>query len=132
MDKMPNSVNEGIALETYKSLISISVEVFKYLALLNGGAAAAVLAGFDRLVKNIPLGALQIAVISFVVGLLLCGLAMFCAYWTQISLFNEYMGRMRRIHGSILLAAALCSALSLIAFAVGAMVSALSAHATST
>ncbi|CAM3450898.1 hypothetical protein BOSP111201_05605 [Bordetella sputigena] len=35
--------------ETYKSMISISVEGFKYLALLNGGAAAGMLTTFDRL-----------------------------------------------------------------------------------
>ncbi|WP_197330141.1 hypothetical protein [Ralstonia syzygii] len=40
-------------IETYKSMVSISVEAFKYLALLNGGAAAGMLAAADKVVKCI-------------------------------------------------------------------------------
>lgn len=79
--------------ETYKSMISISTEGFKLLALLNGGAAAGMLAAFQHLSKSIPPFALQISIACFALGLFFVGVAILAAYMTQNTLYNESMNR---------------------------------------
>ncbi|AQW30532.1 hypothetical protein B0B51_11535 [blood disease bacterium A2-HR MARDI] len=117
-------------IETYKSMISISVEAFKYLALLNGGAAAGMLAGADKLVKILPLCPLRFTLACFVVGLLADGLALFLSYWTQSSLFNESFNRAPTgRHITIVKAAVALCLLSLLAFCIGALVAAMNIHA---
>lgn len=114
--------------ETYKSMVSISVEAFKYLALLNGGAAVGVLAAFDRLTKWIPVYSLQVAMACFIAGLLLDGMAMFCSYLTQLILYGEDMGwNKKRRHLVFLIVAFIFCALSLLTFSVGAISAVMSA-----
>lgn len=114
--------------ETYKSMISISVEVFKYLALLNGGAAIGTLAAFDRLVDWIPICNLQIAMYCFVAGLVFDGVAVFCSYWTQLTLYGEDMGwNKTRRHVAFLRGATVFCILSLAAFTLGAVSAVLAA-----
>ena len=116
-------------IETYKSMISISVEAFKYLALLNGGAAAGMLATSERLVKILPLLSLRVTLACFVAGLVFDGLALFLAYWTQNTLFNEELNRAPRgRHVKMVGAATALCILSLIAFCVGALVAAMNIH----
>jgi hypothetical protein len=109
------------AVESYKSLISISVEGFKFLALLNGGAAVAVLAYLGNCVAKgcrppdmrIPLG-------LFLAGLFLCGLTFLASYQTQLRLYNESLGRAaENSHRPWLRGAMLLASLSLLAFAAG-------------
>lgn len=78
--------------ETYKSLITISLEAFKFCALANGGAAVAILAYLGNIAAKTdlttPIG-IRCAMGAFLFGLLSCGIAMVFAYLTQLQLFNE-------------------------------------------
>jgi hypothetical protein len=78
--------------ETYKSLITISVEAPKLVALLNGGAAVALLAYLGNFASRS--GAkrppnMTWALICFAIGLILTVLAFISSYFTQLRLFNE-------------------------------------------
>ena len=110
-------------METYKSLISISVEGFKYLALINGGAAVALLAFLGNLTKNgKPAPALHWPMLWFLIGLAACGAAMFFAYATQLKLLNE-INRSRTVpvsHSFLLYVAMACYVVSLGSFCIGA------------
>jgi hypothetical protein len=76
--------------ETYKSLITISIEGFKFCALANGGAAVAILAYLGNVAaKSVPVPDMQCAMGWFLAGLVTCGLAMFFSYQTQLQLFQE-------------------------------------------
>jgi len=112
--------------ETYKSLITLSVEGFKFCALANGGAAVALLAYLGNIAsKGASVPNMRLPMAWFLVGLGLCGLAMFLAYLTQLYLFREsrdgalpgavMANRHRWMHTSSMTA----FALSLAAFCVG-------------
>jgi hypothetical protein len=81
-------------VETYKSLIQISLEALRFLALVNGGAAIALInyitSGLQKTGHapdaRLPMG-------FFLGGLVCCGVAFFSSYCTQNILFNEAMGR---------------------------------------
>jgi ABC-type sugar transport system permease subunit len=78
--------------ETYKSLITIAIEVLKTLALVNGGAAVAILAYLGNLTSREPARSLPNmtwALVSFALGLFLTVLAFIVAYLTQLQLYNE-------------------------------------------
>ncbi len=110
-------------VETYKSLITISTEVFKYLILLNGGAAAGMLAGIEKIVRVIDSSCIRVAMICFVVGLVLATMATFGAYFTQRRLHDENIGA--KPHGGhswwVGIVVILCLG-SLVAFSAGALV----------
>ena len=82
--------DEEHALETYKSLISVSMEGLKTLLLVNGGAVVAIVAflGQSSLGPGLaphfwwPLG-------FFVAGVTSCTCAFIGSYFTQFSLYNE-------------------------------------------
>lgn len=82
--------NEEHAIETYRSLISVSMEGLKTLLLINGGAVVAVLAYLGqspqgpRLAPHVwwPLG-------LFVAGVVCCTFAFLGSYATQFALYNE-------------------------------------------
>ncbi|TQJ97288.1 hypothetical protein [Achromobacter sp. SLBN-14] len=108
--------------ETYKSMISISTEGFKLLALLNGGAAAGMLAAFPHLSKSIPPFALQISIACFAIGLVFVGVAFLAAYATQNALYNESMKRpMPKSHVVYLKRAFRACVFSLVFFLGGAL-----------
>lgn len=116
-------------IETYKSMINISVEGFKILALLNGGAAAGILAAFDKVRASIDAVALKAAVISFVIGLTLVVLAFLLSYATQLTLFEElHDRRVQRSHMRYFYGALFSCVLSLGAFAYGALRAASGIH----
>ena len=78
--------------ETYKSLITISVEALKMVALINGGAAVALLAYLGNFTSRS--GArrppnMTWALMCFAIGLFLTVLAFIASYFTQLRLFNE-------------------------------------------
>lgn len=81
------SFNDEHAIETYKSLISISTEAFKTFQWLNGGAAVALLAYIgQRPELAVPA---KCALTLFVAGLVSASAAFVTAYLTQLALYNE-------------------------------------------
>lgn len=118
--------NDEHAIETYKSLISISVEGLKTLQLINGGAVVALLAYLGQVSNRAQLaGRVGCPLILFVLGLTAGTAAFVTSYETQLTLYNEdvrpneYKGsrsnRWLRITFGL-------AVLSLLAFAVGAFV----------
>lgn len=80
-------------VETYKSMITVSLEAYKYLALLNGGAAAGMLANSGRLVDLIGASNFRVSIELFTWGLVSTGIAMIFAWLTQNRLHNENLIR---------------------------------------
>ena len=120
---MPRDLISDHWLETYKSLVTLSIEGFKFSALINGGAAVALLAYLGNVSSKITsVPDMRWPMMAFLVGLALCGFAMLGAYLTQLKLLNE-IGRSEKpvMHHSWLLWVAIgFFALSLFAFGVGA------------
>ncbi|WP_144769637.1 hypothetical protein [Herbaspirillum sp. SJZ099] len=109
-------------LETYKSMISISVEGFKYLALLNGGAAAGLMSGLNALKQSVSMCALKVAIACFALGLILNCVAFFGSYFTQNAIFNESIGQAKsNAHVPYFLLATIFCILSIVAFGLGCL-----------
>lgn len=109
-------------LETYRSLIAISVEGFKFSALANGGAAVALLAYLGNVTsKGVSGPDMRCPMAAFLAGLAMCGIAMLLGYLTQLSLFSETNPHTKpyAAHGRLLWAAIACYACSLVAFGFG-------------
>jgi len=109
-------------LETYKSLITLSIEGFKFSALANGGSAVALLAYLGNVAgKGVVTPDMRCPMLAFLIGLSACGLSMLFAYLTQLKLLNE-IGRSEKspfTHARLLWGAIILFALSIIAFGVG-------------
>jgi hypothetical protein len=77
--------------ETYKSLITISVECLKMLALVNGGAAVALLTYMGNLVSRSNRAPPHItpALLFFCGGLFAAVVAFILGYLVQLQLYNE-------------------------------------------
>lgn len=107
--------------ESYKSLVTLSVEAFRYLVLINGGAIVALLAYLGN-TKDGETPELGIPSLWFIVGLVACGFAMAFAYLTQLRLFNDLLlaGKFSTSHKPTLRAAMLCFVISLSSFSYGA------------
>jgi len=81
-------------LETYKSLITLASEGFKFCALANGGAAVAILAYLGNVVgKGGSAPDMHSAMAAFLSGLVLCGFAMIFAYCNQLNRLNRLSKR---------------------------------------
>lgn len=80
-------------VETYKSMITVSLEAYKYLALLNGGAAAGMLANSRRLIELIGAANFRVSIELFAWGLVSTAVAMIFAWLTQNRLHNENLIR---------------------------------------
>jgi hypothetical protein len=110
-------------VETFKSTISLSTEIFKYLTLLNGGAVAGMLTTLDKLSRILSVVTIRMAVAAFVVGLILNGVGIFALYFSQTVAYREFEIRpdrpSQRAH---LIAAAMFQIFSLTAFCFGALV----------
>lgn len=106
--------------ETYKSMIVIATDGFKFLALANGGAAVAILAYLGNVTKNgCSILDMSQAMGAFLVGLVLCGGAMVSAYELQRRRLNNVKDR-KSPEGDPLLKLTLgLSVLSLVAFGCG-------------
>jgi hypothetical protein len=86
----PLDIRKEHAIETYKSLIQVSVEGMKLLALLNGGAAVALLAYLGNVAgKSLPPPDMRLPMAFFLVGLVLSGVGFFGSYFTQLRLYDE-------------------------------------------
>ena len=93
--------------ETYKGLLTISVEALKMLALVNGGGAIAVLTYLGNLVARSPVPAhtadIGPALLWYSGGLFATVIAFIVVYVTQLRLFQEEVRRrdglnFRRVH----------------------------------
>ena len=110
-------------LETYKSLITLSIEGFKFSALANGGAAVALLAYLGNVAgKGVATPDMRCPMAAFLAGRCACGFAMLFAYLTQLKLLNEIGTKAdsRLSHGWALWTAILLFTGSLGAFGFGA------------
>lgn len=110
-------------IETYKSLITLSVEGFKFSLLANGGAAVALLSYLAAVTGRTPhVTDLRVPTAAFLLGLVVCGMAMLFAYFTQLKLLNEGSrpGHFPRLsHGWLLWLSIALFACSLGAFSYG-------------
>lgn len=112
------------AIETYKSLIQISVEGMKLLALLNGGAAVAILAYLGNLAGKSPvMPDMRCPMGFFLAGLVLCGFCFVSSYLTQLTLYSESLGwptkRFYKKYNFWLIVAMFFVIASILAFAFG-------------
>ncbi|GAB2843278.1 hypothetical protein GCM10027277_08340 [Pseudoduganella ginsengisoli] len=110
-------------LETYKSLITLSIEGFKFSALANGGSAVALLAYLGNVAgKGVATPDMRCPMATFLFGLACCGFAMLFAYLAQLKLLNESAvgNRPRLSHAWVLWVAIVLFGCSLAAFGVGA------------
>jgi hypothetical protein len=111
------------AIETYKSLISISTEAFKALQLLNGGAIVALLAFIGQTAPTNPeiLTQARWPIGLFVTGLALGTFVYITAYNTQLTLHNENIGEKPvGAHKYWLRVSFVLATLSMIFFSLGA------------
>lgn len=94
---MSEDFNALHRIETYKSLITVSIEAKRFLALVNGGAAIALLNYATSVVQKVGHAPdVRWPMALFLAGLVLCGWTFLASYWTQNILFNESMGRVQR------------------------------------
>ena len=118
---------EDQAIETYKSMISISVEGLKSLLLINGGAIVAILAYMGQAPQGRAAAAHMMGPLSFfVAGIFLCVLSFGGAYVTQFTLLEESVGDMRAApphHMRAVWLTAVFALLSVTCFATGSLVS---------
>lgn len=125
---MASNFEDERAIETYKSLVQISLAGLKLLALLNGGAAVALLAYLGNIAgKGMSAPDVQFPMGCYLVGLVLCGLAFLASYLTQLRLYNESVGGRGSgagRHELWLYLAIILAFLSLAAFAFGSYSSA--------
>ena len=108
-------------LETYKSLVTISVEGFKYSTAINGGAAIAILAYLSNVAGKTAAPDFRFAMAAFLIGVVFCGVSFCGSYCTQLKLFNEAMSNKSATkHSTVLYITLGCYLISVLAFAVGA------------
>jgi hypothetical protein len=86
-------IQKEYKIETFKSLTLISLEGLKLIALINGGAAVALLAYLGNVAEtNTTRPDLFLPMLGYAVGLFFCGLAFTSSYLTQLRLYQESMG----------------------------------------
>jgi hypothetical protein len=110
-------------IETYKSLITLSLEAFRFSALANGGSAVALLAYLGNVAgkPDVIVPNMSCPMLAYLFGLLLCGIAVLFGYLTQLQLLQE-IGKSKKAilsHKYYLWLAILTYAFSLIAFGIG-------------
>ncbi len=127
------SFKKDHALETFKSLISISGEVIRALMYLNGGAVVALLAYLGQAQNGADIARHATwPLIWFVIGLVLSVGTFIGSYLTQLSLYQESVHRQtyKGSHTRWLWPSIVAGVLSLVAFSIGAF-SSISAFANS-
>ena len=121
------SFQEDHALETYRSMISISVEGFKTLLLINGGAIVAMLAYLGQSSKGTETAKhMFYPLLFYIAGIVLTVLALMCSYATQFKLFNESVNPRQNNnpqHMRFVYAAIFFVVLSLGSFVIGSFLS---------
>ena len=128
--KVPeNELAKQHFLETYRSMTTHGAGVLKMMALLNGGAAVALLAFLGHTWGNLTRQAPNVTgpMAAFVAGLVFCGLAAGTVYLTQFALYRQelYPNRPPRVwwrrNEFWLTISVVFIVLSWIAFGVGAV-----------
>jgi len=122
MVEMTVDVSREHWLETYKSLIFISIEGFKFSALANGGAAVALLTYLGNVAgKSAPVPDMRYPMTSYIAGLFCVGIAMLSAYSAQYTLLEKGGAAEHRMvmHPRLLFLAAFFYVASLVAFGWG-------------
>lgn len=106
--------------ETFKGLCTLATEALKFLALINGGGAIAVVAyGLG----HVPMTALKFVMAGFLIGIVFTAIAYVLAYLTQLKLFNESSDRKSwgPQHERILGATVISGVVALCAFTYGCL-----------
>lgn len=118
------SYDQDHALETFKSLISISMEGLKTLLLINGGAVVAIVAFLGQSTLGSSLAPhFWWPIAYFVSGLALCTVAFIGSYFTQYALYNEHFPKREYKgprHQTCLWATLFLVLLSVLCFGLGA------------
>ncbi|MDR6394664.1 hypothetical protein [Herbaspirillum seropedicae] len=128
---MADSFDDARKTETYKSMITISIEVFKLLVLINGGAAAGMIAAMQSILKVIDHTAFQRSLTLFVVGLVASSIAICFSWVTQYILHQENTNRAKYGRHRTPMRCSICAcAVSLFSFGLGAILAATAIHAT--
>ena len=118
----PSQFNESHKVETLKAVTQTGMEVVKALILINGGAAAGMVATLDKLAPVISTQTIQTAMLSFVIGLICALLSSLFAFFTHFALHEVNLRRQKATFPNGFRAAAiLLSGLSLLSFAFGAL-----------
>lgn len=79
-------------IETYRSLISISVELYKTLLLLNGGAIIALLTYIGSKQTPATMGAeFNFSIYTFITGLFCVPIAFVFSYLVQMGIYNRFL-----------------------------------------
>lgn len=107
------------ALETYKSMISLSMLGFKTIILCNAAGLIATIVCVAHMA--VARSALAFIFVIYIFGLLCSTLALFASYLTQLRIFNEsrqsiYGGNATEYHVIWLNAALVLTALSILSF----------------
>jgi hypothetical protein len=124
--RMTDELHQARLIETYKSLISISTEGFKYLALINGGGLVALLSFAGSMASRgyvLPVCATFTAAGFLIAGLVVCGVTLMLSYKTQLRLWQEGMNNVPAggwYHAVFLNLAFISTAMSIGLFALGA------------
>ena len=125
----PPTPAEWHLTETYKGLLTISVEALKMLALVNGGAAVALLTYIGNARSPIPgqPSGIRVALLCYSGGLFATILAFVVAYVTQLRLFQEEVNysqqssQIRRLHGFEVTCGIFLALVAAIAFGLGCL-----------
>lgn len=124
---MPKNRDNWHAVETYKSLMQFSGGALKFVLLANGGAAIALLSFVGNLYSKGGMPPdIRLAMILFVIGIVLGGVATVTAYMTQLILYNETLGQLNqdgpRSHGFWLWLSIFLICLGVAVFGAGSLV----------
>ena len=86
-------------VEAYKSMINISIEAFKYLALLDGGGVITLLNFVLNSKKSVSGLPIILPTALFAAGLLLCGISMMSAYGMamKVMAINSWIGWPKKV-----------------------------------
>jgi hypothetical protein len=133
LQSLPSQTTSWHLQETYKSLITISVECLKMLAIVNGGAAVAVLTYLANLASHAaagqPTSHITPALLCYCGGLLATILAFVFGYVVQLQLYNEEIAiaqghAVRRKHQWVLWTAMVLALSAAVAFGAGCLLAA--------
>ncbi|OWT61877.1 hypothetical protein [Candidimonas nitroreducens] len=120
---MHEGFRESHKIETYKSMITLSVEVFRALILLNGAAAAGIVAAMDKLSRLLAPHTLRHSLTAFLLGLIFAMLATLGGWFTQNTLHNENIAAIARgKHLRWVQAVVLLCVASIVAFSAGGLI----------
>jgi hypothetical protein len=103
-------------------MVSISMEALKFLVLINGGAAVAIIALLGNIyASGRPVPDLGCPMILFALALVICGVSFASAYFTQLQLLTEIGTEKAPRHAYPLYTTVALFFISLVLFAVGAV-----------